>query len=286
MNARLSLLFALSGCGGLSAYGDLRGASDPPDPTGSADDTGQVEAGPNTPPVAHAGSDLLATAGQRVTLDGSLSGDDDGDTLGFTWSMPTHPPEWGGPILDAYTTRAEFYPNVAGIYEATLAVDDGEFTATDTVRITVEEPNGIPLADAGSDVYAEVGDRVFLDGSRSSDPEGDAIDYRWRLLDLPLDSTAALSSATVPRPDVVVDVAGVYVVELTVQDAAGNLSYPDEMRIVVESGATPSDPGGGRGGLLGCLGCAGQQLGAGDAAAAPFLLVLPLLLVLQRRRDP
>jgi len=49
-------------------------------------------------------------------------------------------------------------------------------------------PNVIPVADAGLDQAARVCSIVQLDGSRSFDPEGSNLTYRWRLIEAPLGS--------------------------------------------------------------------------------------------------
>lgn len=49
-------------------------------------------------------------------------------------------------------------------------------------------PNAPPIADAGLDQAARTCSIVQLDGSRSFDPEGAVVAYKWRLLDAPLGS--------------------------------------------------------------------------------------------------
>lgn len=49
-------------------------------------------------------------------------------------------------------------------------------------------PNLPPVADAGNDQALRTCSILQLDGSASSDPEGAALSYRWRLLDAPLGS--------------------------------------------------------------------------------------------------
>ena len=59
---------------------------------------------------------------------------------------------------------------------------DPDFVRLDNILITVEElPGEIPVADAGPDVTQDPGswDGVQLDGSGSSDVDGDIVRYRW-----------------------------------------------------------------------------------------------------------
>src|SRR5581483_10084328 len=62
------------------------------------------------------------------------------------------------------------------------------------------------------------GGTVQLDGSTSTDPDGDALSYKWSLISKPSGSTAALSSSTIPNPTFVADRTGQYVVQLVVSD--------------------------------------------------------------------
>jgi hypothetical protein len=50
---------------------------------------------------------------------------------------------------------------------------------------TASGPNRPPRAEAGPDVGVLMGQTVVLDGTRSSDPDGDSLSFRWRLLAVP-----------------------------------------------------------------------------------------------------
>ena len=80
--------------------------------------------------------------------------------------------------LTGATTATPTFTAPAGPATLTfeLTVDDGSGeTDTDTVAITV---NGIPTADAGPDQDVERGDTVTLDGTGSTDPDGDTLDLQ------------------------------------------------------------------------------------------------------------
>jgi len=91
--------------------------------------------------------------------------------------------------------------------------------------------NRAPVADAGIDVIAVVGETVVLDGAGSSDPDGDALTYSWTLVARPNGSNTALDGADTPTPTFVVDVPGTYTVELIVSDGAAS-SAPDTVRVL------------------------------------------------------
>jgi hypothetical protein len=59
---------------------------------------------------------------------------------------------------------------------------------------------------------------VALDGRQSSDPDGQALSYRWRIASAPAGSTVTISNPTSARPDLFAQLAGDYLVCLTVTD--------------------------------------------------------------------
>jgi hypothetical protein len=78
--------------------------------------------------------------------------------------------------------------------------------------------NHPPTARAGSDQAAPVGTTVQLDGSTSSDPDGDLLTYQWTLVAKPAGSTATLTKPTSVSPSLKLDEAGSYTVRLVVHD--------------------------------------------------------------------
>ena len=93
----------------------------------------------NDPPVANAGSDRSAWAGDVVSIDGSGSYDVDGDSLRYNWSFLSVPMGSTAAILDPSAVDAEFEPDIAGSYEFQLIVNDGTINSTpDTVVVKAE----------------------------------------------------------------------------------------------------------------------------------------------------
>jgi hypothetical protein len=78
--------------------------------------------------------------------------------------------------------------------------------------------NQSPVANAGTDQNVATTSVVTLDGSVSSDPDGDTLTYTWSLATKPADSNAQLSDSSVVSPMFVTDMNGSYVIELTVND--------------------------------------------------------------------
>ena len=125
-------------------------------------------------PVADAGNDQRVALGAHVTLDGTGSTDPDGDTITYSWEKPS-----GSTItLNGATTASPTFtaPSTAGDLIFTLTVTAGGLSSTDVVTVTVSAP---PTANAGSDQAVALNSSVTLDGSASSDPDGDDLSYSW-----------------------------------------------------------------------------------------------------------
>ena len=102
------------------------------------------------------------------------------------------------------------------IVPAGVVFDPLSINWTFKVRRVIE--NLAPIADAGDDRTAFVGETVMLDGSGSSDPEGSDLKYFWSLVSVPDGSGAVLSDERAIMPSFTVDVAGDYVARLIVRD--------------------------------------------------------------------
>lgn len=97
----------------------------------------------NQPPKANAGIDQTVNVGQQVQLSGSGSTDPDGDSLEYYWVLTT-PPGSGttlsGISVPSAAMNPSFIADYAGIFTATLEVDDGELrSAPDLVVITARD---------------------------------------------------------------------------------------------------------------------------------------------------
>lgn len=91
-----------------------------------------------------------------------------------------------------------------------------------TINDTGTNSNSAPVADAGADLTVSVGDLIQLDGSNSSDADGDSLSYNWSVSSIPEGSEAALSDNTVAMPTFIADAAGDFVFSLTVHDGSAS----------------------------------------------------------------
>src|SRR5688572_7128619 len=188
----------------------------------------------NIPPRANAGPDRSAAPNGSITLDGTASRDPNNTLLTYSWRIVTQP-SGSNPVLSNVTTATPtFRADVPGVYTVGLTVSDGSLTsAADQANITVATGNLPPVANAGPDQTVTAGQVVTLDGSRSSDPNGDPLTYSWCLRGRPQGSTATLSGANTAQPTFTPDFAGSYVFCLTVNDDGQSGSASDS--VVVEA---------------------------------------------------
>ncbi|MCU0736254.1 MAG: PKD domain-containing protein, partial [Methylotetracoccus sp.] len=195
----------------------------------------------NHPPVADAGPDQTAPVGATVTLDGSGSTDRDGDRLSYRWTLRQRPESSQAVLSGADTLHPAFSIDRAGRYEVALVVSDGNADSpADTV--VVSTVNSKPVAHAGPDQSVFVGSRVQLDGSASTDADGDALVYGWALKAKPAQSLAELWQAGTATPGFDVDQPGRYEVELTVEDGQA-ASDPDTVVVDTENSRPVADAG-------------------------------------------
>lgn len=171
----------------------------------------------NNPPVADAGGPYTGTEDIVVAFDGSSSYDPDGDTLTYRW-------DFGDGSTGAGVNPSHVY-TAGGEYTVTLVVNDGKAdSGADTATATIVEVPDAPVADAGPDQTAWVGDTVTFDGSGSYDIDDGIAAYDWDFGD-----GQTGSGETVTH---VYSSAGKHTVTLTVTDNGG-LSDTDEAIVTV-----------------------------------------------------
>lgn len=138
----------------------------------------------NAPPIAEAGPNQTVVSGQQVTLDGSASYDAEDDRVGYLWEQLVgsrailSDPRSPQPTFTAPEGRAEGH---GLLFELTVRDGDG-LRSRDTCIVNVVGANLPPKANAGQDQTVPPGTLVSLDGSRSVDPDGDLVSFRWQQL--------------------------------------------------------------------------------------------------------
>jgi subtilase family serine protease len=98
----------------------------------------------------------------------------------------------------------------------------GVTQALDSTGLVINPvPNNAPLANAGPDQFGFVGQPVLLNGTASSDPDGDTLTFTWHFTSVPATSQltdGSLANATTPNPSFIPDTEGIYVLSLVVND--------------------------------------------------------------------
>jgi hypothetical protein len=101
-----------------------------------------------------------------------------------------------------------------------------------------------PAADAGADQVVHARTLVALDGSASTDPDGNLpLTYEWQFTSKPDGSTALLMNATSVSPTFTPDMVGDFVVRLVVTDAVGLESEPDDVTVTATNVTPIADAG-------------------------------------------
>ncbi|MDD5438679.1 MAG: PKD domain-containing protein [Candidatus Omnitrophica bacterium] len=161
----------------------------------------------NEPPIANAGSnvDLCLPASKEyvVSFSGAQSA---GRGLSYSWDFGDGETGTGKNVTHTYKK--------GGNYVVRLVVDDGQGSKCSTSAATINvKLNKSPIAIAGDSVRACVGTKIQFDGSQSSDPDGDALSYKWDFGDG--------KSADGAKAEHLYDGAGTFQAILTVNDGKG-----------------------------------------------------------------
>ncbi len=175
---------------------------------------------PVTPPVAKVTTvSTAAKLNTPVVLDGSGSASTTSKALSYSWTIKTRPAGSVAVITNSSSAIAGFTPDKPGTYVLVLTVTDSNgASAPVEVTITVDLPGKPPVANAGPSGTVPINRRVALDGSKSSDPDGDKLTYAWAIKSKPTGSAATVLNPAVAVTEFTTDLIGVYVFTLTVSD--------------------------------------------------------------------
>jgi len=210
----------------------------------------------NVPPLADAGQPRTLNEGSPVTLDGSASYDPDGvvtdsNYLTYSWTNPATTAPCSTIVLSGDSTATPSFtaPSVgaAGMscaFELVVTDVDGAVSPKSTTSVTIENVNHPPLADAGTDQTVNEGETpVTLNGSASSDPDGDALSFSWTQLS---GTPVTLSGATTAAPSFTAPLVGpandTLTFQLAVDDGlGGNHTAPVNVTVLDKSAPPACD---------------------------------------------
>jgi RHS repeat-associated protein len=188
----------------------------------------------NQAPVVSAGSDQTVTLPGAALFNGTATDDGlpEGSTLSTQWSVVSGTGEVSFSAPTQPVTAATF--GAAGRYVLRLTASDSQYTTSDEVVVTVNNPQGnrAPTVNAGADRTITLPvDTLTLQGTAADDglPEGSTLSVAWSKVGGPgavtfgsagsLDTTAAFGTA------------GRYTLRLTVTD--GELTAFDDVIVTV-----------------------------------------------------
>jgi hypothetical protein len=200
---------------------------------------------PNRAPTVLLGGPYEVVASTDFLLGSVVAQDPDDDTLAFQWTASAG--AFDDPTAATPTWTA---PNTTGVYALSVEVRDTDgATASASANVLVYEPtttNQPPSANPGGPYLVETGNSIPLDGSQSSDLDGDPLAFAWTAeygtFDDASSPTPSYQAPSLPTVDPL---------QLTVDDGKGGVDaaytdvvvYDPNGGFVVGSGSFYSQPG-------------------------------------------
>jgi len=168
----------------------------------------------NSVPIAH---DQSVVTNEDVGTPIKLSGSDpDSDSLLYrVVSYPSHGAISGEPPNLSYVPDADY----SGTDYFTFSINDGSLDSEEgRILINIQSENDVPAADAGNDRTVFKGDIVWLDGSLSSDIDGDPLSFQWIFNSVPPGSHSSFINPGASNTSFIPDESGTYRIGLIVND--------------------------------------------------------------------
>ena len=189
----------------------------------------------NIAPVANAGPNQTAQLLSTVQLNGSASTDANDSPLTYQWSFLSVPQGSAAVVANPSAVNPTFTVDKSGSYVVQLVVNDG-YASSGASTVTVSTVNSPPVANAGPNQVVTQPGKVQLDGSGSTDVDGNSLTYTWSIMSAPQGSVANLQMPNLVQPVIYTDAVGTYVFKLVVNDGTVN-SAPSF--VVVTNGDVP-----------------------------------------------
>lgn len=183
---------------------------------------------PNKAPVANAGPNQTVAQKQNVSLNGSASSDPENDPFTYHWMVP-----FGFTLINPNTANPSFEAPLVATdtdFSIKLKVNDGELDSPEDEVIIRVLQNHLPVANAGPDFSTDEGSNLSLNGSASTDPEGNTLTYKWTAPSEITLSSATAASPTFTAPEVAANTN--FTFSLIVNDGT-NDSQPDQVIVTI-----------------------------------------------------
>jgi Peptidase M30/PKD domain len=189
----------------------------------------------NGAPVARISAKTNVVLGDTVLVSGANSSDPEGEAISYAWALLSQPSTSTQILPASSSSTLSFVPSVLGAYVVRLTVTDPS-GKTNQASITINlVNNSAPLANAGVDQTAFANSTVVLNGSASSDANGDSLTYAWTMANKPASSSATLINPATVNPSFTADLTGVYTLSLVVTDSRGSSSVADLVRVTASA---------------------------------------------------
>jgi len=178
----------------------------------------------NQSPVAVISAPTSGAEGVAVSFNGSGSSDPDGTIASYDWDFGDGSNATGSQVTHAFA---------AGTYTVTLTVTDNTgATGNTSMQIQIAATNVPPVAAISGPSNGTEGISVSLDGSGSTDSDGNIVSYDWDFGD-----NSAGSGVTASH----VYAAGTYTVTLMVTDNGGDIDHAT-LNITIVPATNPQPP--------------------------------------------
>ncbi|WP_444996027.1 PKD domain-containing protein [Aliikangiella sp. IMCC44359] len=202
-----------------------------------------VTDGNQAPEAVVANALISVDSTDKVNLDASGSTDADGDALSFAWTQTIGD---SVTLSNANSAQASFiaptvFASTELIFEVTVTDSNGAID-TEVVNVTINAANNAPTAMvASSSITVTEGNSVTLDGSSSTDVDGDVLTFVWTQTagDSVTLSEANTAQASFTAPDVSAPTA--YIFLLTITDSNGAIDT-QSVTVTVNDTVTPETP--------------------------------------------
>lgn len=139
----------------------------------------------------------------------------------YGWSIAASPSA-SQRDLAAEGSSAVLLADASGTFEIVRIASDGDVTLGEA-RFVVEVTNSEPVAAIDVE-FATTTVPGAVVGTRSKDPNGDPLEYRWEIVDGPAGASASLVTPSTSRSVFETDTAGIYEVALEVDDGDGGVA--------------------------------------------------------------
>src|SRR5262249_33156774 len=124
-----------------------------------------------TPPTANAGPNQSVEVDTTVQLNGSQSTDLQGYPLTYNWTILSAPAGSTASMSDLHAVNPTLRTDLIGNYVIQLIVNDGVASSAGST-VTISTSDVPPVANPGAAQTVNVGTLVNLNGSASTDSDG------------------------------------------------------------------------------------------------------------------